>query len=54
MKIIYEKHPVSKERKAELVSQGYRILDAIFDPDPKTEKPEPRRSKRREVKDVDN
>ena len=32
MKIAYEKHPVSPERKAELRGQGYKILDARFAP----------------------
>ena len=32
MKVIYEKHPVSVERKQELRKQGYRIIDAIFAP----------------------
>jgi hypothetical protein len=31
-KIIYEPHPVSIERKAELRAQGFIILDAIFKP----------------------
>lgn len=39
MKVIYEPHPVSIERKAELRKQGYKIIDAAFDPDPV--KPEP-------------
>lgn len=30
--IAYEPHPVTPERKAELVSQGYRIVDARFAP----------------------
>jgi 4-hydroxy-3-methylbut-2-enyl diphosphate reductase IspH len=30
--IIYEPHPVTPERKAELVSQGYQIIDAQFAP----------------------
>lgn len=30
--IIYEPHPVTPERKAELVAQGYRIMDAKFAP----------------------
>lgn len=30
--IAYEPHPVSPERKAELVAQGYRIMDAKFAP----------------------
>lgn len=32
MKIAYEKHPVSKERKAELRGKGFKIIDARFDP----------------------
>lgn len=32
-KIIYEPHPVSAERKAELRGQGYKILDAVFKPE---------------------
>lgn len=32
MKIIYEKHPVTPERKQELRSQGYTIIDARFAP----------------------
>ncbi len=31
-KVIYEKHPVSPERKAELRGQGYTIIDAQFKP----------------------
>lgn len=31
-KTIYEPHPVSPERKAELQAQGYRIIDARFAP----------------------
>lgn len=30
--IAYEPHPISPERKAELVAQGYRIVDAKFAP----------------------
>jgi hypothetical protein len=30
--IHYEPHPVSPERKAELVAQGVQIVDAIFAP----------------------
>ncbi len=33
MDIIYEPHPVTPERKAELIKRGYRILDARFAPD---------------------
>jgi hypothetical protein len=28
----YEPHPVSPERKAELLAQGYQIIDAIYRP----------------------
>jgi len=37
--IIYEPHPVSPERKAELLAQGYAIVDARFAPE--GEKPKP-------------
>ena len=30
--IWYEKHPVSPERKAELLAKGYRIIDAKYKP----------------------
>lgn len=32
MKIKYEPHPVTPERKAELRDQGYKIIDARFAP----------------------
>lgn len=32
LKVIYEPHPVTPERKAQLRAQGYRILDAVFAP----------------------
>lgn len=32
-KIIYEKHPVTAERKAHLRSHGYKIRDARFAPE---------------------
>ena len=31
-KVIYEKHPVTAERKAELRQKGYKIIDAQFAP----------------------
>lgn len=40
-KIIYEPHPVSPERKKELRDQGYRIIDAIYDPNQKKATAEP-------------
>lgn len=33
MSIIYEPHPVTAERKAELLAQGYKIIDARFAPE---------------------
>jgi len=30
--IIYEPHPVSVERKKELISKGYKIIDSKFKP----------------------
>jgi hypothetical protein len=30
--VIYEPHPVSAERKAELLGKGFKILDAVFAP----------------------
>lgn len=33
MKIIYEPHPVTPERKAELRKQGLKIIDRRFSPD---------------------
>lgn len=32
MKIAYESHPVTAERKAELRAQGFKILDSRFRP----------------------
>lgn len=31
-KVVYEPHPVSPERKAELIAQGCKIIDARFAP----------------------
>lgn len=39
-KIVYEKHPVTPERKAELRQKGYKIIDAKFAPED-YEHPEP-------------
>lgn len=33
MQIIYEPHPVSPERKAELRKQGFKIVDVRFAPE---------------------
>lgn len=63
MQTYYEKHPVSPERKRELVGKGYRVVDARFAPpgwkDPEAAKPEPvaseerpRRRYRRKIEDA--
>lgn len=39
-KVVYEQHPVSAERKAELRQKGYKIIDAKFAPEG-YEHPEP-------------
>lgn len=48
MKIHYEPHPVTPERKAELRKQGLKIIDARFAPADKVEAetPAPNPSKR--------
>jgi hypothetical protein len=33
MQIIYEPHPVTPERKAELRAKGFRIIDARYAPE---------------------
>ena len=40
-KTIYEPHPVSQERKAELQAQGFRIIDARFAPAEEKVEPAP-------------
>lgn len=52
--IIYEPHPVTPERKAELVSQGYQIIDAQFAPvedKPKQEKQEKKQKQEKKIED---
>lgn len=46
MQIIYEPHPVSPERKAELVAQGLKIIDARFAPSDDQPAPAPARKTR--------
>lgn len=48
MKIAYEPHPVTPERKAELRAQGYKIIDAKFEPQEQTEQPKKRGRPRKE------
>lgn len=46
--VIFEPHPVSAERKAELRAAGYQILDARFkpaEPEPATEADKPKRGR---------
>jgi len=49
MKIAYEVHPVTPERKKELRAQGFKIMDARFDPNPK----EAKKAEAKEVKKAD-
>lgn len=52
MKIHYEPHPVTPERKAELVAKGLKIIDAKFKPESEKAKEEPKRTARaKKVKD---
>lgn len=44
--IIYEPHPVTPERKAELMAQGYRIIDAAFKPQEAQEQPKPKTTRK--------
>lgn len=46
-KVIYEPHPVTPERKAELRAQGYTIVDVQFKPDDVPEVKEETISRRR-------
>jgi hypothetical protein len=45
-KIAYEPHPVSAERKAELIALGFKILDERFKPEEPEEAPKPVRAER--------
>lgn len=45
-KIIYEPHPVTAERKAELVAQGYKIIDAVFAPADAAAEEKPKRGRK--------
>ncbi len=38
-KIAYEKHPVSPERREELINKGYKIIDVRFKPNGETKEP---------------
>jgi hypothetical protein len=43
----YEKHPVSAERKAELLALGFKIVDARFKPDEIEDQSQEEKPKRR-------
>lgn len=45
MKIAYEPHPVTPERKAELRAQGFTILDAVYKPEDGKAEPQPKKVK---------
>jgi len=45
-KVVYEKHPVTAERKSELRQKGYKIIDAKFAPDD-YKHPEPIKSEKK-------
>ena len=47
MRIVYEPHPVTPERKAELISQGFKIIDAKFAPQEAKPVEAPRRGRKR-------
>lgn len=49
LKIAYEPHPVTPERKAELRAQGFRIIDVRFKPQELIEA-EKKATKRRRAK----
>jgi len=55
--VIYEPHPVSPERKAELNAKGYKIVDAVFapadyvHPDDEKKKAKPARGKKADSED---
>lgn len=48
--IHYEPHPVTPERKAELLAEGYKIIDAVFQPveaeDVKPDEDKPKRGRK--------
>lgn len=48
-KVVYEKHPVTAERKSELRQKGYKIIDAKFAPDD-YEHPEPIKAEKADKK----
>lgn len=52
--IIYEPHPVTPKRKAELLAQGYKIIDAQFNPEPVAEDVKrPRRPRNKTEEDAE-
>jgi 4-hydroxy-3-methylbut-2-enyl diphosphate reductase IspH len=53
-KIIYEPHPVSPERKAELRAQGLKIIDAVFKPADGVQEQAPRKGRQAKAVSDDN
>ena len=54
MKVIYEPHPVTPERKAKLLADGYKIIDDKFKPaDLVEDKPKPKAKAKPISKKVD-
>lgn len=49
--VFYEMHPVSQERRAALLAAGYRIIDAVFQPEGYENPPDPQAVKGRLKKD---
>ena len=47
----YEPHPVTPERKAELLGMGYKIIDAAFKPVDEDAEPQPAKRGRKHAAD---
>lgn len=50
MQIKYVKMPISIEEKKELNKQGFKVIDAKFDPSPKLDEPAKPKAKRKSNK----
>ncbi len=49
--IKYVKHPVSKEQKAKIIADGFKILDSRFEPEKPKPKAKTKQRKKAEPKD---
>jgi len=47
--VVYEPHPVSRERKAELRAQGFNIIDSKFAPPAARQAPAPAAKARKSI-----